>query len=301
VRSWLRRLFPRYTVQRLALDLLRYDLPRRPVSVLQRVNATNAFLFRQFSKTEIRCNVCESVGPPWYDFPNVRRLRGQRLNLVRETLFCRVCGAWMRQRIMAYGLLKFCNARFDLSATSISELAETLDGIDVLDTDDVSAISARLRVSPSYVASTYAPSLPIGDLAEGVWNVDLQNIPFPSDRFDVILTSDVMEHVRDFERAHAEIFRCLKPGGAHIFTVPFDENALVTKTLIDTSSAADVYLEPPQIHGDPRSGGIAAYRICGANMLDLMRSIGFEVDMVRVADQRGGIFDGLYFEARKPA
>ncbi len=207
----------------------------------------------------------------------------------------------MRQRIMAYGLLRFCNARFNVSATSIEELAERIGEIDILDTDDASAISARLRANRAYLVSTYAPALPLGDLGDGRSNVDLQSIPFPAERFDVVLTSDVMEHVRDFELAHAEIFRCLKPGGAHIFTVPFDENALETKTLIDTSSPTDVYLERPQIHGDPRSGGIAAYRICGAGMIELVRSIGFEVDLVRFSDHRSGIFDGLYFEARKPA
>jgi SAM-dependent methyltransferase len=201
---------------------------------------------------------------------------------------------------MAHGLIKFCNARFGISAENVPDLAEKSAGIDILETDEVSAISKTLRINQSYVVSTYAPNLPNGDLGNGLYNVDLQNIPFPSERFEIILTSDVMEHVRDFEGAHAEIFRCLKPGGAHIFTVPFDENALVTKTLVDTTSPTDVYLERPQIHGDPRSGGAVAYRICGLSMMDLLRSIGFEVDMVRVTDVRCGVFDGLYFEARKP-
>ena len=206
----------------------------------------------------------------------------------------------MRQRIMAHGLMNFCKSRFSIWAENIADLAENIAGIDILETDEVSAISKTLRVNQSYVVSTYAPNLPDGDLGNGLYNVDLQNIPFPAECFEIILTSDVMEHVRDFDRAHAEIFRCLKPGGAHIFTVPFDENALETKTLIDTSSPRDIYLERPHMHGDPRSGGIAAYRICGLSMLDVLRSIGFEVDMVRVSDYRCGIFDGLYFEARKP-
>jgi SAM-dependent methyltransferase len=206
----------------------------------------------------------------------------------------------MRQRIMAYGLMKFCKSHLSILAENVADLAEAIAEINILETDEVSPISKTLRVNQSYLVSTYAPNLPNGDLGNGLYNVDLQNIPFPSESFDIILTSDVMEHVRDFERAHAEIFRCLKPGGAHIFTVPFDENALVTKTLIDTSSPTDVYLERPHIHGDPRSGGITAYRICGLSMMDLLRSIGFEVAMVRVTEHRCGIFDGLYFEARKP-
>jgi SAM-dependent methyltransferase len=301
VRSWLRRRFPRYTVQRLALELVRYDVLRHPGSVFQRINATNVFLYRQFSKTEMRCNICETVGAPWYDFPNVRRMREQRLNLVRETLHCRHCGAWMRQRIMAHGLMKYCAKWFGQEATSIGELAGKCAGIDILDTDEFSAISAKLRVNRSYVVSTYAPNLPRGALGNGLYNVDLESIPFEPQRFDIIMTSDVMEHVRDFERAQAEIYRCLRPGGAHIFTVPFDVNALATKTLIDTRSPTDIYLDAPQIHGDPRSGGIAAYRICGADMVDRLRSIGFDAEIVRVTEPGSGIFDGLYFVARRPA
>jgi hypothetical protein len=36
-----------------------------------------------------------------------------------------------------------------------------------------------------------------------------------------VLTSDVLEHVADAYSAHGEIFRVLRSGGRHIFTVPF--------------------------------------------------------------------------------
>jgi hypothetical protein len=36
-------------------------------------------------------------------------------------------------------------------------------------------------------------------------------------------------------------------------------------------------------------------------MMELVRSVGFELDMVCVSGGRSGIFGGVYFEARKPA
>jgi SAM-dependent methyltransferase len=50
---------------------------------------------------------------------------------------------------------------------------------------------------------------------------DGTTIPFPNNRFDAILSSEVMEHVFEPEAILAELHRVLKPGGKALFTVPF--------------------------------------------------------------------------------
>jgi len=40
-----------------------------------------------------------------------------------------------------------------------------------------------------------------------------ETLPFPSNRFDLVLSHEVIEHVRDDRAAISEIFRVLKPGG----------------------------------------------------------------------------------------
>lgn len=40
-----------------------------------------------------------------------------------------------------------------------------------------------------------------------------ENITFPDNTFDVIISNSVMEHVQDWEMAASECMRCLKPGG----------------------------------------------------------------------------------------
>lgn len=44
-----------------------------------------------------------------------------------------------------------------------------------------------------------------------------------SDRFDTIISSEVLEHITDYKQAMAEAFRLLKPGGRFIVTVPHNE------------------------------------------------------------------------------
>ena len=151
--------------------------------------------------------------------------------------------------------------------------------------------------------SIYMPERPIGLLPElNIYNVDLQAMQFEDETFDIILSSEVMEHVKDLRRANSEIYRCLKPGGAHIFTVPFYDPPFFTRTMIDTSSSQELYLEPPQLHGDDHlTGGIPAYRIFGQDILEGLAKFGFEAKSVRVEAGANGIFDGQYFIARRPA
>jgi SAM-dependent methyltransferase len=49
---------------------------------------------------------------------------------------------------------------------------------------------------------------------------DLRSLPYPDGFFDIIMAYDILEHVDDDARAVSEVHRCLKPGGAFIFTVP---------------------------------------------------------------------------------
>lgn len=49
---------------------------------------------------------------------------------------------------------------------------------------------------------------------------DLHQLPFPDDTFDVILNTQVLEHVRDPKRVVQEMHRVLKPGGKLCITLP---------------------------------------------------------------------------------
>jgi SAM-dependent methyltransferase len=46
-------------------------------------------------------------------------------------------------------------------------------------------------------------------------------LPFADRTFDTVLATEVFEHVEDAERATAEMFRVLRPGGHALVTVPF--------------------------------------------------------------------------------
>jgi SAM-dependent methyltransferase len=51
---------------------------------------------------------------------------------------------------------------------------------------------------------------------------DSSNLPFPSEHFDGVLASNILEHLSDVEATVAEIARVLKPGGTFVATVPLE-------------------------------------------------------------------------------
>ena len=52
--------------------------------------------------------------------------------------------------------------------------------------------------------------------------MDVHNIPFNDNSFDVIMCNHVLEHVKDDNKVMKEFFRVMKPGGWGIFQVPID-------------------------------------------------------------------------------
>ncbi|MBB3060365.1 class I SAM-dependent methyltransferase [Microbulbifer rhizosphaerae] len=73
--------------------------------------------------------------------------------------------------------------------------------------------TARERVQP-FVVGTQVP----GSLLLGVAN-GLQ-LPFADNSFDVVICSEVLEHIEDYTGVLAEIDRVLKPGGLFAASVP---------------------------------------------------------------------------------
>jgi len=63
--------------------------------------------------------------------------------------------------------------------------------------------------------------------------MDVHDIPFDANTFDVVFCNHVMEHVKDDIKAMTEIYRVLKPGGWAIIQSPQDYSR--TETLEDPS------------------------------------------------------------------
>ena len=54
---------------------------------------------------------------------------------------------------------------------------------------------------------------------------DLTNIALEDNTIDIIVCSEVIEHIDDYQKALAELYRVLKPGGRMIFSMPNKNSA----------------------------------------------------------------------------
>lgn len=107
------------------------------------------------------------------------------------------------------------------------------------------------------------PGLRSGTVVDGTRHEDLQATSFADSSFDIVITSEVLEHVPDAGRAEREIVRILRPGGAYCFTVPLDAYGDADTILAEALPDGTIRFNgPPVYHGDPyRAEGILAYRI----------------------------------------
>lgn len=91
-----------------------------------------------------------------------------------------------------------------------------------------------------------------GDQCEDPLNQDLQSLRFADRLFDLVVSQDVFEHIAEPRSAFSEVARVLKPGGSHVFTIPwYHGQSTETRARIVDGEVID--LHPPEYHSDPNT------------------------------------------------
>ena len=98
--------------------------------------------------------------------------------------------------------------------------------------------------------------------------MDVQDIPFDDNTFDVVFCNHVLEHVTDDNKAISELYRILKPGGLGIFQVPQDTNLETTYE--------DANITSPEERAK-HFGQYDHLRIYGMDYFDKLKNAGFKV------------------------
>lgn len=243
----------------------------------------------------------------------------QDVALWRESLNCQHCRSTSRYRSIARGLLRAINELTAVEASSLSTLPRLSNRrLRVYDTqppfyyDPCAYPLPDLLKSAGWIdveLSNYKPNMQMGvELAKGITNQNLESLTFSNESLDIVITSDVMEHVRLDHRAHREIYRVLKPGGIYIFTVSHDRSWEKTLTRVQVNEpddpSKDVHLLEPEYHGDTNSdgdGGVLAYRTYGRDLDEYLMKLGFDVDYCRKDMDDLGILNTELYYCRKIA
>ena len=106
--------------------------------------------------------------------------------------------------------------------------------------------------------------------------MDIHEIPFDENTFDVTFCNHVMEHVADDHQAMSELFRVLKPGGWAIIQIPLF-HPLPEKTFEDPKITSPKEREKAFGQSDH-------VRLYGHDYPDRLRKAGFDVAVERFQD-----------------
>lgn len=217
---------------------------------------------------------------------------------VRESLYCVWCKSVSRKRHVAKTIL-------DLFAPESRSLIEARPALEKLSIYSAVAKEHFHRIlgpnNPNFTCSEFFPNVVAGSEKNGIVCQNLEQLTFHDASFHLVITEDVLEHVRHPEAAFREIYRVLKAGGYHVFTIPFYFDRPTAKR-VATDTGEDVYLKPPEYHGDTLRDRILVYTDFGYDLLDELSRRGFDthVSISRYSDATHyAIADSCTFVSRK--
>jgi SAM-dependent methyltransferase len=220
----------------------------------------------------------------------------------RESFACPQCRAALRYRDQAALILdEFARGRAVFLRSLVASGA--LDGKAIYEAALRGPFVNLLRRLPGYTRSYFWPDRPLGAVdQDGVRNEDLTRLTFPDASFDLVLTSDVMEHLYDYRAAFAEITRVLKPGGVHIFSIPtdwpFPERTESRVALVD---GEERHLRPPRYHNAGDGTACLVYHDYGADLVDAIDATGCRTQVVRRHSPIDPCYVNATFVSRKLA
>jgi len=177
----------------------------------------------------------------------------------RPNVKCPRCGSLERHRL----IWLYLKNRTNLFTSSLMVLHFA--------PEDIFQRHFRLLSNLNYVSADLYPS-------KAMLKMDITNIYFKDNTFDVILCSHVLEHIVDDRKAMLELFRVLKPGGWSILQVPIRED--LNRTLegdILTTAA-----ERERIFG--QSDHVRQY---GLDYKDRLEEVGFKVKVDNYGEELG--------------
>lgn len=161
---------------------------------------------------------------------------------LRDHFLCSKCGSIPRERALMSTIKTFYPHYKQLS---IHESSPGNRGV-----------SPHLNVScKDYSTSHYFPDIKPGEYHPTFKHQcqNLEELTFDDNSFDLFITQDVMEHIFNPKLAFSEIARVLKPGGAHIFTVPIINKEKTSECWASRDEQGNIiyHHEPPEYHGNP--------------------------------------------------
>jgi len=228
----------------------------------------------------------------------------------RESLLCRSCCSSLRVRRIADVLLSL----YGNGVSSVAELVhdERFRQLDVAEINTIGSVGSMhtyLEQLPRLAFSEYRGAAGLGQTVRGVRNEDISRLTYADGSFDLVLSSDTLEHVPDFRAALRETRRVLRSGGRHVFTVPIVSGRATTDARARIGDdGVPQHVLPPLYHGRgaglyryiPVGTDLLAFTEFGRDLVDHLREAGFEPEVFDASGAPDATGASLVFSGRVP-
>lgn len=111
---------------------------------------------------------------------------------------------------------------------------------------------------------------------KAMFKMDLTNLTFENNYFDIIICSHVLEHIIDDKLAMQELFRVLKKNGWGLILVPINssvKDTLENSTISDPRTRKELYGQEDHV------------RRYGLDFIDRLKNVGFKVEIDDFAEE----------------
>jgi SAM-dependent methyltransferase len=199
----------------------------------------------------------------------------------REGLRCRHCRSNLRSRHLALSIVLTMNECLGTRAKTLPELCADprMQALKIAEINAAGDLHPFLQVLPHLRYSEF------GSTAHNVPSEDLLNLSYTDSSFTLVITSDVLEHVPDADRALREIRRILEPDGLHIFTVPIVWSQPRSRRRAELRGGMIVHRLPPSHHGAESSArnDFLVFEEFGQDFVQRCEAAGFAVKVLKDA------------------
>lgn len=187
----------------------------------------------------------------------------------RESRQCLHCGATHRNRQMARALCEIYD--FDNNTRSLKQLIESekFKQLNVTEINACGGLHQFFIRLPHFIYSEYEPADP------NIRSEDLHDLSYADGTFDLVATSDSLEHIPDFRKALSEIHRVLKPGGLHVFTIPVIWANTNRSRAEMVAGKIQHLVDDPAYHGPPHDDNLV-WTDFGIDVLEDLKNAGFK-------------------------
>ncbi len=191
--------------------------------------------------------ISDDLARSWKLSSNLRR----KFNL-RESQSCPNCGNSARTRIFAQAIMNTYPIDYVRNLKDWVTKSKKLN-LSVAEINSCGKLHNILAKIPDISYSEYPPAriLPrIYFSIKRIRNEDITSLSYPDKSFDLVLHSEVLEHISDVDKAIFECRRILKPNGICLFTTPFiPDRKTKQRAIIDKKSGRTINLKKPSFHG----------------------------------------------------